>query len=76
MHQGDEIIVEEALEEAERAVERVLSGDRKVNLSASPRIFGDSNTRSPRDTTSDLPALDTSRTDTSSSVGDGADLPH
>ena len=30
----DEIIVEEALEEAERAVERVLSGDRKVNLSA------------------------------------------
>ena len=34
MHQGDEIIVEEALEEAERAVERVLSGDRKVNLSA------------------------------------------
>ena len=34
VHQGDEIIVEEALEEAERAVERVLSGDRKVNLSA------------------------------------------
>ena len=32
--QDDEIIVEEALEEAERAVERVLSGDRKVNLSA------------------------------------------
>ena len=30
----DEYIVEEALEEAERAVERVLSGDRKVNLSA------------------------------------------
>ena len=30
----DEFIVEEALEEAERAVERVLSGDRKVNLSA------------------------------------------
>ena len=30
----DEIIIEEALEEAERAVERVLSGDRKVNLSA------------------------------------------
>ncbi len=30
----DEIVVEEALEEAERAVERVLSGDRKVNLSA------------------------------------------
>ena len=29
----DELIVEEALEEAERAVERVLSGDRKVNLS-------------------------------------------
>ncbi len=34
VHQGDEIIIEEALEEAERAVERVLSGDRKVNLSA------------------------------------------
>ncbi len=33
-HPTDEIIVEEALEEAERAVERVLSGDRKVNLSA------------------------------------------
>ena len=30
----DEYIVEEALEEAERAVERVLSGDRKINLSA------------------------------------------
>lgn len=30
----DEFIVEEALEEAERAVERVLSGDRKINLSA------------------------------------------
>ena len=30
----DELIVEEALEEAERAVERVLSGDRKINLSA------------------------------------------
>ena len=33
-HAEDEFIVEEALEEAERAVERVLSGDRKVNLSA------------------------------------------
>ncbi len=33
-HSDDEIIVEEALEEAERAVERVLSGDRKINLSA------------------------------------------
>ena len=33
-HDGDEFIVEEALEEAEKAVERVLSGDRKVNLSA------------------------------------------
>ncbi len=30
----DEFIVEEALEEAEQAVERVLSGDRKINLSA------------------------------------------
>ena len=30
----DEIIVDEALEEAERAVERVLSGDRKINLSS------------------------------------------
>ena len=30
----DELIVEEAIEEAERAVERVLSGDRKINLSA------------------------------------------
>ncbi len=33
-HLEDELIVDEALEEAERAVERVLSGDRKVNLSA------------------------------------------
>ena len=33
-HGDDEIIVEEALEEAERAVERVLSGDRKINLTA------------------------------------------
>lgn len=33
-HGNDEIIVEEALEEAERAVERVLSGDRKINLTA------------------------------------------
>ena len=30
----DELIVEEAIEEAEQAVERVLSGDRKINLSA------------------------------------------
>ena len=30
----EEMILEEALEEAERAVERVLSGDRKINLSA------------------------------------------
>ena len=30
----DEYVVEEALEEAERAVERVLSGDRKVNLAS------------------------------------------
>ena len=30
----DELIVEEAIEEAEQAVERVLSGDRKINLAA------------------------------------------
>ena len=30
----DELIVEEAIEEAEQAVERVLSGDRKINLTA------------------------------------------
>ena len=33
-HSDDELLVDEALEEAERAVERVLSGDRKINLSA------------------------------------------